>query len=130
MNEEILSVISGAGCYYLATIRDGAPELRPFGELFPFDGGLCFNTGKGKAVYHQLKADGRICLCAFYRGTWVRIRAHAEEDEREAARLAALEASPGLKKMYSADAGVFTVFRLQYAEAEIHRGNACETIKL
>lgn len=128
--QAILTILRDAGCYYLATLRDGAPELRPFGELTLFEDGLYFNTGRKKDVYHQLKADGRVCLCAFANGAWVRVRAVAEEDDRLPARLAVLEACPVLSNMYAADDGVFTVFRLTQAEAELHRGTSCETLRL
>ncbi|MDD3409255.1 MAG: pyridoxamine 5'-phosphate oxidase family protein [Eubacteriales bacterium] len=128
--QAVKAILDAAGFFTLSTLKDGAPEARPFGAVTPFDGGLYLNTGSAKAVCGQLRADGRVCLCAFAAGAWVRIRATAAEDDRREAREAVLEAQPALRGMYAADDGSFAVFRLKEATAEIHRGSAVETLTL
>ncbi len=119
---QVLEVIQKAGMFTLATLKNGVPTQRPFGELFSFEGKLYFNTNNQKAVYQELKQDPHVSLCAFYLGTWVRVSAIAVEDDRAEARQAALLNSPGLKKMYRADDGRFVVFAVTQATAEIHAG--------
>ena len=98
--------------YYLATVDDDQPAVRPFGTIEIIDGKLCFQTGKSKPVSEQLHANPKIEICACDGGTWLRVRAVAVEDPRIEAQEKMLEAYPELKGMYQAGDGNCEVFKL------------------
>ena len=118
----VLVLFEQAGMFYLATLKDGKPTQRPFGQLFAFEGKLYFDTNNQKAVYQEIKQNPHISLCTFTKGTWVRVQAIAVEEDCIQARQAALAKSPGLQKMYGAEDGRFVVFAITQATAEIHEG--------
>ena len=43
-----------APTYYLATVEDGNPRVRPFGTIDLYEGRLYIQTGKNKKVYRQI----------------------------------------------------------------------------
>ena len=110
--KEVYDFLKKAGTYYLATVENGNPRVRPFGTVDLFDGGLYIQTGKVKPVYRQLAEHPEFEICAFHDGTWIRLSGEAEEDDRTEARAHMLDAYPELKGMYSADDGNTVVFRL------------------
>lgn len=49
--EEVQRFIKDAGVYYLATIEDNKPKVRPFGTIEIFEDKLYIQTGKKKDVF-------------------------------------------------------------------------------
>ena len=118
--DTVKAFLSDCGAFFIATMdKDSQPRVRPFGALAKFEGRLYLCTGNKKNVYRQLKANPKVEISGVASGEWIRLDALAIEDERREARLAMLEQNPGLKKMYSADDGVFVVFYLKDAKANI-----------
>ena len=117
---EVYEFLKKAGTYYLATSENGQPHVRPFGTVNLFDGKLYIQTGKSKAVSHQLHANPRLELCAAVEGRWLRIEASAVEDDRREARVSMLEAYPALQAMYSPDDGNTEVWYLRKATATFY----------
>ena len=115
--EEVYSFLKKAGTYYLATVEDGKPFVRPFGTIDLFEGHLYIQTGKVKRVYRQLAANPNYEICAFTDGTWIRLSGRAVEDDRSEARVHMLDAYPELKRMYQPDDGNTVVFRLEQSVA-------------
>ena len=56
------------GAWYLATVEDGQPRVRPFGAQVVYNGRLYIQTSNKKKVYAQLKAEPRFEICAFIDG--------------------------------------------------------------
>ena len=118
--DTVKAFLGGCGAFFIATMdKDGQPRVRPFGALAKFEGRLYLCTGNKKNVYRQLKANPKVEISGVASGEWIRLEALAVEDARREARLAVLEQNPSLKKMYSADDGVFAVFYLKDAKANI-----------
>ena len=115
--ESVCQFLKDAGVYYLATVEGDQPRVRPFGTAHIFEGGLYIQTGRVKPVSHQLAANPRAELCAFKDGTWLRIAAELEEDDRVEARRSMLDAYPSLRAMYDENDGNTQVFRLKNAVA-------------
>lgn len=115
--EKVCQFLKDAGTYYLATVEGDQPRVRPFGTAHIFEGKLYIQTGKSKNVSKQLAANPKAEICAFKKGTWLRIAGTLVEDDRLAARESMLEAYPGLKKMYAADDGNTQVFYFRDATA-------------
>ena len=115
--QEVLDFLKKVGVYYLATVEDGQPRVRPFGTIHLYDGKLYFLTGRSKSVSRQLHANPRLELCAFSDGVWLRVEASAAVDDRREAKLSILEAYPELKNSYSPDDGNMEIWYLRNAAA-------------
>ena len=97
---EIYQFLKSAGTYYLATVEEGQPRVRPFGTVDLFEGRLYIQTGKSKAVSRQIHANPKVELCAFQEGRWLRLAGELEADERVEAKKHMLDAYPQLRGMY------------------------------
>ena len=110
--QETYEFLKAVGTYYLATVEDGQPRVRPFGTVDLFEGKLYIQTGKCKPVYAQIKQNPKIELCAFDGNRWLRLAATAVEDDRAEARKHMLDAYPSLRAMYDENDGNTVVFAL------------------
>lgn len=116
---QILEFLKNAKTYYLATINNGLPDVRPFGTINLFENKLYIQTGRKKDVYKQMKANENINICAFYNGEWIRINAKAVEDDRIEPQIDMLKSYPELSNMYKPGDGNNVVFYLSKIEAKI-----------
>lgn len=98
--ERVCQFLKEAGVYYLATVEDNQPRVRPFGTAHIFEGKLYIQTGKVKPVSKQLGENPKAEICAFHNGTWVRIAGKLVEDDRVEAKKSMLDAYPNLRGMY------------------------------
>ncbi|MBO4461733.1 MAG: pyridoxamine 5'-phosphate oxidase family protein [Lachnospiraceae bacterium] len=109
--------LKDAGVYYLATVDQDQPRVRPFGTVNIFDGKLYIQTGKVKDVSKQIHKNPKVEICAFKDGAWIRVAGELIEDDRREARESMLNAYPDLRKMYSEDDGNTEVFYFKNATA-------------
>ncbi len=117
--QEVYEFLKKAGVYYLATVEDDQPRVRPFGTYHIFENKLYIQTGKVKDVSKQIIKNPKIEICAMSEGSWIRIQATAIEDDRLEAKESMLDAYPNLKGRYSADDGNCQVLYLKNAVATI-----------
>ena len=117
--ERVVKFLKDAGVYYVATVEDDQPRVRPFGTAHVFGGKLYIQAGKVKDVSRQLLANPKAEICAFLNGEWIRIAGELIEDDRIEARQSLLDAYPSLQKMYAADDGNTQVFYFRNATATI-----------
>ena len=115
--ERVCNFLKEAGVYYLATVEDNQPRVRPFGTAHIFDGKLYIQTGKVKPTSRQLAANPKAEICAFHNGTWVRIAGELIEDDRVEAKKSMLDAYPNLRNMYDENDGNTQVFYFKNASA-------------
>ncbi len=109
------------GTFYLATVEDGQPHVRPFGAVCEFEGKLYIVTNNQKKVYRQMKANGKVELCGMDKGTWIRVEGEVKEDTRREARVAMMEDNKAtLSTMYTVDDNLMTVFYFEDATATIY----------
>ena len=99
---EVYEFIKKCGTYYLATVEDGQPRVRPFGTVNIFEDKLYIQTGKVKEVSKQIQKNPKVELCCFNGQAWIRLSGELVRDDRLAAKEAMLESYPDLKRMYSA----------------------------
>ena len=95
--------LKDAGHYYLATVDQDQPRVRPFGTALIYEGKLYIQTGRRKNVAKQLIANGKCEICAMKGDEWIRISGVLIDDNRREPKAAMLDAHPGLKGMYSPD---------------------------
>ena len=98
---DVYKFLKKADTYFLATVENGEPRVRPFGTVHIFEGKLYIQTGKSKAVFQQLEANPNAELCATYKGTWLRIRGKLIDDNRVEAKKSMLDAYPNLRGRYN-----------------------------
>ena len=115
--QTVYKFLKDAGTYYLATVEDGQPRVRPFGTVNIYKDRLYIQTGKSKAVSHQLHLNPKLELCAMHEGRWLRVEASAVLDDDREARVSMLDAYPELKSMYSPDDGNTEVWYLRNVTA-------------
>ena len=115
--EEVYDFLKKSGVFFIATIDENKPRVRPFGALNIFEGKLYLQTGKVKNVSKQIHINPNVEITSFLEGRWIRLEAELVEDTRREAKVSMLEANPELKAMYSADDDNTEVFYLNNAKA-------------
>ena len=98
--KEVWEFLKNSGVYYLATIDNGKPKVRPFGTAEIFDNHLYIQTGKSKDVSKQIEANPYVELCAFNNGRWIRVSGKLVRDDRIEAKKDMLDKNPDLRRMY------------------------------
>lgn len=101
--QEVFDFLKKCGTYYLATVENDQPRVRPFGTIDIFEGKLYIQTGKVKEVSKQIQANPNVEICAFAGGEWLRVAGKLVRDDRIEAKKHMLDSFPNLKAMYSAE---------------------------
>ena len=117
--KRVCEFLKNAEVYYLATVEDDQPRVRPFGTVNEFEGKLYIQTGKVKPTSKQLEANPKAELCAFKDGKWIRVACELIEDDRFEAKKSMLDAYPNLRNMYDENDGNTQVFYMKNATAII-----------
>ena len=99
--KEVCEFLKECGVYYLATIDNDKPRVRPFGTIDIFDNHLYIQTGKMKDVYKQIEKNNNVEICAFKDGKWIRIEGKLIPDDRIEAKKHMLDNYPELRGMYN-----------------------------
>ena len=97
---EVQQFLKECGVYYLATVDNNIPKVRPFGTAEIFDGHLYIQTGKKKEVYKQIEKNNNVEICGFNNGKWIRISGKLVVDDRIEAKKYMLDQNPSLRNMY------------------------------
>ena len=116
---EVTKYLQECGTFYLATVEDDQPHVRPFGAVCEFEEKLYIITNNKKDVYKQMKANGKVEICGMNKDTWIRVKGIVKEDTRREARVAMMEANESLKSMYTVDDNLMTVFAFESGTATI-----------
>ena len=129
--ERVYRFLKEAETYYLATVEGDQPRVRPFGTVMLYEGRLCIQTGKVKAVSRQLAANPKAEICAFKDGVWLRVAGELVEDDRAEVRKAMLDEYPSLRRMYDENDGNTQVLSFRNAVATFSSFTAApETVVL
>lgn len=130
--KEILKFLTDNAPFYVATVAGDKPKVRPFGFVMEFEGKLWFCTNNQKNVYKQLKANPYFEVSTTSPdGKWIRLKGKAVFNSTHAIKAKAIEVSPRLANMYSADDPIFEVFYIEEGEATFNSMTGeSKTIKL
>lgn len=115
--EKVCEFLQKAKVFYVATVDEDQPRVRPFGIVHIIDGKLCVMTGKCKPVSKQIMKNPKVEVCACIDTDWVRIAGKLIEDDSMETRQAMLDAYPFMKKTYAADDGNMQVLYFKDATA-------------
>lgn len=107
---KIIEFLNEAKVYYLATLENNQPRVRPFGAATESNGRLYLSTSNDKNVFKQFIENPKIEISGMAKGKWIRISGTAVVDENLYAKQAMLDSNPFLKQKYSIDDDKFTVF--------------------
>ncbi|HPV87697.1 MAG TPA: pyridoxamine 5'-phosphate oxidase family protein [Bacteroidales bacterium] len=120
--KEVHDFLRTCGVYYLATVDDDQPRVRPFGTAVIFEQKLYIQTGRKKNVARQMLTNPKVEICAYDpgKGIWLRIEAIVVADERLEAKQYVLDQYPQLKSMYRADDDNTLVLYLKDATATFY----------
>ena len=99
--EEVQKFLKDCRVYYLATIDEDKPKVRPFGTAEIFENHLYIQTGKSKNVYKQIEKNPYVEICAFKDGKWIRVSGKLIVDDRVEAKKDMLDKNPNLRGMYN-----------------------------
>lgn len=113
----VAQFLADSKAFYLATMEDDQPRVRPFGAVAEWDGKMYICTSNTKKVFAQMLKNPKVEISAMVGDIWIRLSGKVVVDSRAEARAAMLEANPQLKEMYSADDGVFEVLYFTDATA-------------
>ena len=114
---EVYDFLKKCGTYYLATVEDDQPRVRPFGTVEIFEDKLYIQTGKVKPVSKQMMTNPKVEICAFDGSTWLRLSGEMVPDERVEAKKHMLDAYPSLRGMYNENDGNTQVLYITNATA-------------
>jgi uncharacterized pyridoxamine 5'-phosphate oxidase family protein len=103
--EEVVKFLKDAGAYFLATVDNDQPRVRPFGTANIFEGKLYIQTGKSKDCSKQIQKNDKVEICAMDKtgSKWIRVAGTLVRDDRREPKVDMLEHYPELKSMYSPD---------------------------
>ena len=118
--KEVYEFLKECGTFYLATVDGDKPRVRPFGAVNVFEDKLYIQTGKVKAVSHQLAINPKAEICAFKDGRWIRITGELINDDNREVKTKMLEKMPVLRGMYNEDDGNMQMLYFNNAEATIY----------
>ena len=120
--QEVYDFLRTCGVYYLATVENDQPRVRPFGTAVIFEKKLYIQTGRKKNVARQMLTNPKVEICAYDpgKGVWLRIEAKVVADERLEAKQYVLDQYPQLKSMYKADDENTLVLYLKDATATFY----------
>lgn len=118
--KETYDFLKKCGVFYLATVDNDKPRVRPFGAINIFENKLYFQTGKIKDVYKQISVNPNVEICGMSDGNWIRVEGKLINDDRKEAKVSMLDNNPELKSMYSADDENTLVLYIENAIATIY----------
>ena len=113
---KVTDVLKEVGVFYVATVEEDQPRVRPFGAVAEFEGKTYICTNNTKACYKQMIANPKTEISGMYPdGAWIRLSGKLVRDDRDEAREAMLEQNESLRAMYKVGDGIFEVLYLEDA---------------
>ena len=98
---EVRDYLKESGMFFIATIDGDKPRVRPFGVAEIYEDKLYIQTGKRKNVFKQIESNPNVEICAFNKGTWIRIEGKLILDDRVEVKKYMLDQNPELRSMYN-----------------------------
>ena len=115
---KIVEELKKVNIFYIATIDNDQPRVRPFSSVAEFEGNAYLCTGKQKEIYEQISKNPKVELSGMYDGgSWLRVSATLVEDDRIEAQEAVLNDPTGPSQLYTAGDKRFVVFKLTDVKA-------------
>lgn len=97
--KEIYEFLKECNTYYLATVENNQPRVRPFGTINIYEDKLYIQTSKQKNVSKQIQNNNKVEICGFKNGEWIRLSGELVRDDRIEAKKDMLDHYPNLRGM-------------------------------
>ena len=98
--KEIYEFLKECNTYYLATVEENQPRVRPFGTINIYENKLYIQTSKEKNVSKQIQKNSKVEICGFKNGEWIRLSGELVRDDRIEAKKDMLDHYENLRGMY------------------------------
>ena len=115
--EELEKFFKETKMFFIATIENNQPRVRPFGNILFDENHLYINTGRKKRFYKQVMENPHVELCAFDKGVWFRVQAVVEECKDARITEKTMETDPFVRKSYQNRMDELVVFELKQVKA-------------
>ncbi len=113
------SFLNESKIFYISTVEDDKPRVRPFGAIMEWEGQTYICTNNKKEFYKQIQKNPNFEICAANGGSWIRLSGKLITDPRVEAKEALLLTYPSLRNMYRIDDGIFEVLYIAEGTATI-----------
>ena len=101
-------LLQQAKTFFIATVEDGQPRVRPFGAVAEINGKTYLSMNNTKKVFNQLMANPKCEISGMLGpGKWFRITGKLAHDDSNESRAEFLKQCP--LPMYKADDGIFAI---------------------
>lgn len=118
--EEVYNFLKKCGVFYIATIDNDKPRVRPFGAINIFEDKIYFQTGNIKNVFKQIEINPNVEISGFVDGKWIRLEGKLIRDSRIEAKKSMLDSNPELRSMYDENDSNTEVLYLENAKGTIN----------
>ena len=118
---KVCDFIKDCGYFYVATINNDFPAVRPFGAIMEVNDKFYIATHDGNEAHKQLRTNGHIQIIAKKSDTreWLRITGIAEECNEIELKKRFMEECPVLKKHYGeATSKHYLMFQITTSKVE------------
>ncbi len=97
---EVMKFLEECSTYYIATVENDQPRVRPFSSLCEFEGRLYIESNYFKPFAKQVKENPKVEICAFdNKSRWIRIECELVDDRRVEAKKALLDYMPEIREL-------------------------------
>ncbi|MBQ5975994.1 MAG: pyridoxamine 5'-phosphate oxidase family protein [Bacteroidales bacterium] len=118
--QKVYDFLEKAGTFYLATVEDGQPRVRPYGAMLFFEDKIYIMAfGKTNAT-RQIAANPKAEICAF-KGQTLRIECELVEDNRPEVGKALVDKMPVLKPALGENGENGVMYYLKNAKADFFK---------
>ena len=118
--QKVYDFLEKAGTFYLATVEDGQPRVRPYGAMLFFEDKIYIMAfGKTNAT-RQIAANPKAEICAF-KGQTLRIECDLVEDNRPEVGKALVDKMPVLKPALGENGENGVMYYLKNAKADFFK---------
>ena len=124
--QKIDELLTRAEVFYLATVNEDKPKVRPLGFHLLFEDKIYFGVGTHKDVYKQMQANPNVEIAAWDGEHFLRYYGVADLSNNEAVVEKAFELMPEIAEAYKANGWEMGVFFLNDSTAEIRNMFAIE----
>ncbi|MBQ8515427.1 MAG: pyridoxamine 5'-phosphate oxidase family protein [Ruminococcus sp.] len=119
--QKLHDFLKEAGTYFLATVDEDSPRVRPFGTALLYENKIYVLTSKTKDVSKQIGRNPQFEISAMDKaGRWIRVSGVFKADNRTEVHQAMLDAYPNLKNMYEAGGSNTNTLYLDNVKAVIY----------
>jgi uncharacterized pyridoxamine 5'-phosphate oxidase family protein len=110
--EIVVKFLQDNKIFYLATVDEDKPKVRPFGVALDIDGKINICTGNWKDVFKQIQKNPNVEISATREdGTFLRLSGKVSLNTSDSTRKRFFDALPSLRELYGKKEDSFEVLK-------------------